>query len=184
MAALRAELATHDTAGALGNRSRLDASPRPPFGARWRIALTQAAAAVVRAARRGVAGALAGTPAARIAREAPTTVSNGWFEQLTESVREAIAEAHDRAVALVSGAAQIASSVLQEHARVVERIARRAGATGYLWTTMLDDHVRELHQLLEGTLQHWDAPPLAGLPNFHGHPGEAGGCRCQAYPVL
>lgn len=87
--------------------------------------------------------------------------------------------------ALRAGAAAIASAVMREHTRLVQWFARRAGADRYIWTTMRDSRVRALHVELEGTVQHWDAPPLAGLPNFFGHPGEAAGpCRCQAWPIV
>jgi hypothetical protein len=86
--------------------------------------------------------------------------------------------------ALRAGAAAIAAAVMREHTRIVAWFARRAGADRYVWTTMKDDRVRDLHRELEATVQHWDRPPLAGLPNFFGHPGEAAGpCRCQAFPI-
>lgn len=166
------------------DHTRTDAAPRR-LGAAWRAAVSSAATATVRAARRGVVGALAGAgQAARIAREAPAAVARGWGARLTSAVEAAMASAREALLAAVAGAAAIRESVLQEHARLVQVIARRAGASRYLWTTMRDSRVRPLHVQLEGTIQRWDAPPLAGLPSFHGHPGDADECRCQAYPIL
>jgi hypothetical protein len=191
-------------------------------GAIWWNAVAAATGALPRAARRGVASALAGTGAVRLVREAPYPPGmRAWSERLTENVRAAIDGTRDSAImedstqaslapsvatceccrsdtaplradalvgralaALRAGAAAIALAVLREHARLVQWFARRAGSARYIWTTMRDERVRQLHRELEGTVQRWDSPPLAGLPAFFGHPGEAAGpCRCQAFPL-
>lgn len=167
LAALAAD--THDA----GGPARVDAEPRPVRGARWLAALRDAPAAIVRAARRGVLGALSGAGRAlERAREARDPV-------ITDAPRLA-------GVRTMAGAARAISEwVLSWHTRVIEALARAAGAHGYIWTTMRDALVRPLHVKLEDTIQLWDAPPLAGLPNFHGHPGTAAGpCRCQAFPII
>jgi hypothetical protein len=171
------------------------------LGAAWERAMVLALGAISRAARRGVLAALAGTGAVARARALPAPVPPAdWFHQLTGSVRAALAEARADAVpaahtdasiierlkaALAAAVRAIANAVFGEHTRQVQVIARGAGADRYVWTTQLDDRVRALHVELEGTVQHWNAPPLAGLPDFHGHPGEAAGpCRCVAWPLL
>lgn len=52
------------------------------------------------------------------------------------------------------------------------------GAKRYRWRTSLDERVREDHQLREGVVFSWDAPP------FDGHPGEPINCRCTAEPMF
>jgi hypothetical protein len=79
--------------------------------------------------------------------------------------------------------AALAVTLLAWHAAAVRHFAESVGSSAYLWTTQHDEKVRELHRELEGTRQTWADPPLAGLPDFHGAPGEAAGCRCQAFPL-
>ena len=133
-----------------------------------------------RHARRGVIGALSGTSAERKARKA---------ERLSQPVAwaESINEVTDRSPELGGAALVAALSALlfAEHTRLVRLYATKAGARRYIWTTMQDNRVRDLHRKLHNTVQRWDRPPLAGHPDFHGHPGEAAGpCRCQAYPII
>lgn len=58
---------------------------------------------------------------------------------------------------------------------------------GYIWRTMRDDKVRELHKILEGEYCLWNDPPIIGIDTggitIHGHPGEAWNCRCWAEVV-
>ena len=133
-----------------------------------------------RHALRGVLGALSGTPAERRLREA------GRLEQ-PASWAESINDVADRSPELGGAALVAALSALlfAEHTRLVRLYATKAGARRYIWTTMQDNRVRDLHRKLHNTVQRWDRPPLAGHPDFHGHPGEAAGpCRCQAYPLI
>lgn len=53
-----------------------------------------------------------------------------------------------------------------------------AGVEQYVWSTSLDDRVREEHAELEGQTFSWDSPPEPG------HPGEDIQCRCVAIPVV
>jgi hypothetical protein len=148
----------------------IDAAPPPVLGLRWARAIRAVARRLVEWVRRGVAGALRGRP---LPPSAPTPA--GWVAETTAAVR---------AATTLQGAISAAEhAVLAEHTRQIEQLARAAGAAAYIWTTMRDSKVRPLHQLLEGTKQRWDDPPLAGLPSFHGHPGEAAGpCRCVPFP--
>ncbi len=155
---------TADTTGA--RRDHEDAEPVPTPGARWRAAIARVPRDIVRAARRGIRGALGAAAA-----DAPTDDPEG---------------APDLAgVRTLAGAARrIAEWVMAAHTAVVSALARAAGSNRYVWTSQSDDRVRPLHAKLDGSVQRWAAPPLAGLPNFHGHPGEAAGpCRCQAWPL-
>lgn len=51
-----------------------------------------------------------------------------------------------------------------------------AGIEEYYWGTMRDSRVRPDHRIREMKTYKWNDPP------FDGHPGEAPGCRCIAYP--
>lgn len=53
-----------------------------------------------------------------------------------------------------------------------------AGVEKYIWSTSLDERVREEHRALEGQTFAWNAPPSVG------HPGEDIQCRCVPLPVL
>lgn len=70
--------------------------------------------------------------------------------------------------------------VLTLHAKITRHRQRAAGINSYIWTTSLDERVREAHAELEGEEFSWDE---GGDPE-EGHPGEAVNCRCVAFPVL
>ncbi len=53
-----------------------------------------------------------------------------------------------------------------------------AGVDSYVWSTSLDDRVRDEHAILEGQTFAWSDPPEPG------HPGEDIQCRCVAVPVV
>lgn len=53
-----------------------------------------------------------------------------------------------------------------------------AGVSQYVWSTSLDDRVRDEHAELEGQTFDWSNPPAPG------HPGEDIQCRCVAVPVV
>jgi uncharacterized protein with gpF-like domain len=88
--------------------------------------------------------------------------------------------------ATTAGARQaLDEAILAAFAHYVRAYAEAAGADAYIWTSRHDDLVRDLHVELDGTEHTWDNPPLAGEPDFFGHPGEAAGpCRCSAFPVI
>lgn len=52
------------------------------------------------------------------------------------------------------------------------------GIEAYIWQTMRDDRVRQLHRARQGKVFKWDDPPSDG------HPGYAINCRCHAMAVL
>ena len=53
-----------------------------------------------------------------------------------------------------------------------------AGITEYIWSTSLDERVRETHAALEGQRFAWGTAPEVG------HPGQDFQCRCVALPVI
>lgn len=67
---------------------------------------------------------------------------------------------------------------LKLNGKITETRQRSAGVGSYVWSTSLDDRVREEHAELEGQTFSWDNPPEPG------HPGEDIQCRCVAVPVV
>lgn len=53
-----------------------------------------------------------------------------------------------------------------------------AGVDEYIWSTSLDERVRDSHRALEGERFSWSSPPEPG------HPGQDYQCRCVALPVV
>ena len=53
-----------------------------------------------------------------------------------------------------------------------------SGVDSYIWSTSLDERVRDSHQVLNGTVQKWNKAPAPG------HPGEDVQCRCVAVAVI
>jgi SPP1 gp7 family putative phage head morphogenesis protein len=74
---------------------------------------------------------------------------------------------------------------LQTYGKIQEQRQRDAGFTQYVWTTSLDERVREDHALLDGTVQSWDDPPIIdSRTGRRGHPGSDFQCRCSAVPYV
>lgn len=74
---------------------------------------------------------------------------------------------------------------LKLYGQIQEERQTKAGITQYIWTTSLDERVREDHAALDGTVQEWDDPPIVDQrTGRRGHPGFDFQCRCTAVPVL
>lgn len=67
---------------------------------------------------------------------------------------------------------------LKLNGAITEIRQTNAGVTEYVWSTSLDERVREEHAALEGQTFSWDSAPDVG------HPGEDFQCRCVAVPVI
>lgn len=74
--------------------------------------------------------------------------------------------------------------VLRAYGRLQELRQQTAGIANYVWTTVKDGRVREVHQGLEGTVQSWAKPPVAHRSGITAHPGQIFQCRCTPYPIL
>lgn len=61
---------------------------------------------------------------------------------------------------------------------ITEIRQRNAGVDEYIWSTSLDERVRDEHAALEGERFSWSSPPAIG------HPGQDFQCRCVAVPVV
>lgn len=73
--------------------------------------------------------------------------------------------------------ARTASMLTQSRAEYV-------GSEGYIWRTVGDSDVRELHRHMEGKYVAWDDPPPMepSLGNYHA--GQGPNCRCYPEPVI
>ena len=74
---------------------------------------------------------------------------------------------------------------LKMYSQIQEQRQRAAGITRYVWTTSLDERVREDHAALDGSVQSWDDPPIVDKrTGRREHPGRDFQCRCTAVPIL
>lgn len=64
------------------------------------------------------------------------------------------------------------------YSQLTEHRQTDLGIKEYIWSTSLDERVRDTHASLEGQKFSWDNPPSVG------HPGWDFQCRCEAIPVL
>lgn len=66
--------------------------------------------------------------------------------------------------------------------------AKAIGSTHYIWRTVNDGAVREMHTDLNGTIHAWDDPPVCevgkGGKEVRANPGCVWNCRCFAEPIL
>lgn len=67
---------------------------------------------------------------------------------------------------------------------LVEARARFVGATHYVWETVGDADVREIHRKLQGKVISWDEPPIAGENGERAHAGAIYNCRCWPRPII
>jgi hypothetical protein len=178
---LQAALAAELTGLGVHHDAKLTAGGVVELGRKWVAAARAAVTAVVRAARRGVLGALPPGPVRAAAETTPAPTTSEVREtarNLTTVVERAL-----NTTGATAAAAAIEQEILQEHARQVRALAVAAGAGEYVWTTRLDERVRHGHALLEGTVQRWSTPPVTDpRTGYRAHPGEPKNCRCVAYP--
>lgn len=94
-------------------------------------------------------------------------------------VEELKSQLRERADVSESRAELIArDQTLKTNGAITEIRQRGAGVDRYVWSTSLDERVRESHAALEGQTFSWDSPPDVG------HPGQDYQCRCVAVPVI
>lgn len=67
---------------------------------------------------------------------------------------------------------------------LTEARARHIGSDGYIWRTVGDADVRDLHRKLNGKFFRWDDPPVAGSSGERAHAGQIYNCRCYPEPVI
>ena len=71
------------------------------------------------------------------------------------------------------------------NADIAESQQRDAGVTEYIWSTSLDERVRDRHAELEGKRFRWDDPPVVDERTGRREPpGRDYACRCVALPVF
>lgn len=106
-------------------------------------------------------------------------------EELRAELQERLGMSKRRASLIARDQTLKASGQLQEARQT------QVGIRRYVWTTSLDERVRDDHERLEGRVFSWDDPPVTnfsevirGKPERRGHPGSDFQCRCTADPVL
>lgn len=94
-------------------------------------------------------------------------------------VEEIKAKLRERSDVTESRAELIArDQTLKLNGALTEIRQRSAGVDEYVWSTSLDERVRDSHAVLEGQRFSWSSPPEVG------HPGQDFQCRCVALPVV
>ena len=66
---------------------------------------------------------------------------------------------------------------------IVKARAQSIGANRYIWRTVGDQIVREVHRPLDGQIFDWDNPPEIPHEGRH-HPGDFPNCRCYPEPII
>lgn len=106
-------------------------------------------------------------------------------EEIREVLRERLDMTKRRAELIARDQVLKASGQLQQARQ------EQVGIKRYVWTTSLDERVRDDHERLEGQVFRWDDPPVTnfsevvrGRPERRGHPGSDFQCRCTADPIL
>lgn len=67
------------------------------------------------------------------------------------------------------------------NAAISQKRQQNLGVNSYVWSTSMDDRVRETHQEAEGNTYSYDSPPEV---TDYNNPGEDYGCRCVASPII
>lgn len=89
-------------------------------------------------------------------------------DELKETIMH-MAGVNERRAALIA-----CDQVGKLNSQIVQYEQTSQGVEEYIWRTMRDNRVRELHQVREGKRFRWDSPPSDG------HPGWPIRCRCTA----
>lgn len=98
------------------------------------------------------------------------------FGLRVEDLKEKLQE---RAIISESRAELIArDQTLKLNGAITQIRQEAAGVEEYIWSTSLDERVRDSHRVLEGQRFAWSSPPEPG------HPGQDYQCRCVALPVI
>lgn len=119
--------------------------------------------------------------------EAAQRVEQLTVQMLTDSSRAAeLAQAIRRTGHVTKGRANtIARTEVARTASLLTQVrAQHVGATHYIWRTVGDSVVRDLHRELNGKVFSWDEPPVAGSNGERAHAGSIYNCRCYAEPIL
>lgn len=108
---------------------------------------------------------------------------------IAENVREGtqartVAKMLERQFQVDANRAQLIArtEIAKLNATVGQDAMKRSGSTGYVWRTVEDERVRELHAELDGQAFEWSDPPVIGTNGERGHPGSIYNCRCVSEP--
>lgn len=109
----------------------------------------------------------------RVAEAVNRGVSRGnTLKSITEEVQKAANVTKGRAKLIAR------DQVSSLNAEITKIRQKDAGLNKYVWSTSLDERVRDEHANNEGRVFSWDDPPPEG------HPGEDINCRCVALPFF
>jgi len=115
---------------------------------------------------------------AQALKRASTTISmgvqRGWtLKQITKELQKTAKFSQNKAKLIARD--QVASL----NGQITKIRHKEVGINKYIWSTSLDERVRDSHLDKEGEVFSWNSPP----PDT-GHPGEDINCRCVAIPAI
>jgi SPP1 gp7 family putative phage head morphogenesis protein len=94
------------------------------------------------------------------------------WEDIASKIQERVSVGESRAELIAR------DQVLSTNGEIVAIRQKAAGVKSYVWSTSLDERVRDDHAEREGQEFDWNGPPEDG------NPGEPILCRCVAIPIL
>lgn len=75
------------------------------------------------------------------------------------------------------------TEIAKTNATLTRARAEACGVTHYIWRTMEDAGVREVHERMDGLIFEFAVAPFVENEGYH-HPGEFPNCRCYAEPII
>ncbi len=101
-------------------------------------------------------------------------VQRGWtLKQITKELQKTAKFSQARAKLIAR------DQVATLNSQLTKVRHKEVGINKYIWSTSLDERVRDSHLEKEGEVFSWNSPPADT-----GHPGEDINCRCVAIPVI
>ncbi len=75
------------------------------------------------------------------------------------------------------------TEIAKANATLTRARANAVGVTHYIWRTLEDAAVREVHERMDGVVFEFAVAPFVENEGYH-HPGEFPNCRCYAEPII
>jgi len=119
----------------------------------------------------------AGTKVQEMAREA--MITGRRYEALVPEIQNTATDMTRNRATLIARTetGKAATAIVQARSKFI-------GVETYMWMSAGDRDVRPMHKRLHGTIQRWDAPPVAETNGAQHHPGDFPNCRCIAIPQV
>ena len=110
-----------------------------------------------------------------------------WAVEAQKGGRRAseVATAIENSTAIARNRAMLIArtEIAKTNATLTRARAEACGVTHYIWRTMEDSAVREVHEQMDGLIFEFAVAPYVENEGYH-HPGEFPNCRCYAEPII